>query len=212
MIDADFMNTQRYYIAIYVYNNDKMIIIHIGIRRWKWLPYLRSSSQEASQSLDLNLRSGMGCWWHAHLERQGCEHCGILTSSSVIHKISQVEFFCESPILSTCPDESQQNSSKGEIICFLANYRVKKQSLGSMKTTNPSSTLIFRSQERRVWKKRESPPSYHRSPLQLWGWMSYHPVQKSWSMSTCQITIWTYLGAAVPSCWRLVYEDSKSLR
>lgn len=35
MIDADFMNTQRYYIAIYVYNNDKMIIIHIGIRRWK---------------------------------------------------------------------------------------------------------------------------------------------------------------------------------
>lgn len=92
MIDADFMNTQRYYIAIYVYNNDKMIIIHIGIRRWKkWLPYLRSSSQEASQSLDLNLRSGMGCWWHVHLERPGCEHCGILTSSSVIHEISQLQ-------------------------------------------------------------------------------------------------------------------------
>ena len=31
-----------------------------------------------------------------------------------------------------------KNSSKGEIICFLASYRVKKQSLGSMKTTNPS--------------------------------------------------------------------------
>ena len=114
---------------------------------------IRSSSQEASQSLDLNLRSGMGCWWHVHLQRQGCEHCGILTSSSVIHKISQLQilpgrFFCESPILSTFPDESQQNSSKGEIICFLANYRVEKQSLGSMKTTNPSSTLIFRSQKR----------------------------------------------------------------
>ena len=69
MIDADVMNTKGHYIAIYVYNNDKMTIIHIGIRRWKWLPYLRSSSQEASQSLDINLRSGMGCWWHVHLER-----------------------------------------------------------------------------------------------------------------------------------------------
>ena len=108
--------------------------------------------------------------------------------------------------LSTFPDESQQNSSKGEIICFLANYRVKKQSLGSMKTTNPSSTLIFRSQKRRVWKKRESPPSYHRSPLQLRGWMSYHPVQKSWSMSTCQITIWTFLGAG--HCRAVVLEAS----